>query len=219
MRKKKELFLHKVETCEQIVDNVFTVKITKQFDFVPGQVVAVALSQEEEPRLYSLCGAKDDEFMAIFFDVYDTGFLTPRLKNVKKGDDIWVSEPFGKFISSDKEEWWIATGTGIAPFLSMIKSGIKRPLKFLHGSRTIAHFFYQDFFEKELGEDYMRFCTKESAENVISGRLTHWLSAQNSLPKDIKYYLCGNPDMVVEVRDILIEKGVAFEDVVAEIYF
>ncbi len=219
MRKKKELFLHKVVGCEQIIDNVYSVHINKKFDFLPGQVVAVSLDPEDDPRLYSLCGSDKEDAISIFFDVYEDGFLTPRLKNVKEGDNIWVSEPFGKFTASGQKEWWIATGTGIAPFLSRIKSGHQKPLKFLHGSRTLNHFFYQDYFEEELGNNYMRFCTQEKSEKVISGRLTNWLLEQNSFAKDIKYYLCGNPEMVVQVRDILIEKGVAFEDVVAEIYF
>ena len=45
------------------------------------------------------------------------------------------------------------------------------------------------------------------------------MKSENELPKQIKYYLCGNPEMVVEVRDIILGKGVDFENIIAEIYF
>nr|NQU89377.1 oxidoreductase [Bacteroidota bacterium] len=54
---------------------------------------------------------------------------------------------------------------------------------------------------------------------VFHGRITKWLSEAESLPINRKYYLCGSAEMVVEVRDILIEKNVPYGNIVAEIYF
>jgi len=219
MRKQKDLYLHKVIGCTKMSENTYMLSFERKFDFIPGQVVAVALSLEHDPRLYSLASDNRAKEMSIFFDVYEAGFLTPKLAELNPGDELLVSEPFGKFVSSDKDEWWIATGTGVAPFVSRLKSDTKMPLRFIQGARYVNQFYFQEYINDSLLNRYLRFCTKEDGEGVIRGRLTKWLSEQNDLPKDIKYYLCGNPEMVVEVRDIILDKGVDFENIMAEIYF
>jgi len=219
-RKRKKLFSHKVLSVEEIVPGYFTLSFNKKFDFIPGQVVAIAIHSDDDPRLYSIASGNNRLFMRVLFDVNPSGFLTPQLKALKKGDDILVSKPFGKFISSGENAWWIATGTGIAPFISMVESGIELPLKLLHGSRTLNQFLFQDLFQDNLKERYLRFCTNEEGKSdVITGRLTHWMKSEKELPKEIKYYLCGSPDMVVDVRDIILSKNVDFENIMAEIYF
>ena len=65
----------------------------------------------------------------------------------------------------------------------------------------------------------MRCCSQEKGEGVYEGRLTDYLKSLNNLPLNYKYYLCGSAEMVVETRDILIGKGIAFEQIIAEIYF
>ncbi len=81
----------------------------------------------------------------------------------------------------------------------------------IHGGRTADSFFY--FFSDELnailGDKYLRCCSQEENEVFYNGRLTNWLREQKEIPKDQNYYLCGSAEMVVEVRDILISKGVA----------
>jgi ferredoxin--NADP+ reductase len=55
--------------------------------------------------------------------------------------------------------------------------------------------------------------------NVFPGRITKYLEEIKELPTDINYYLCGKALMVVEVRDLLISRGVPYENILAEIYF
>ncbi|WP_430935922.1 ferredoxin--NADP reductase [Saccharicrinis sp. 156] len=218
-RKRKELFPHVVTSVNEITPGYFTLEFERKFNFIPGQVVAVSLNLQDDPRLYSIASGNQKENMRILFDVYPEGLLTPPLSAANPGDIVLVSEPFGKFTPSATEEWWIATGTGIAPFISVLESGQSIPQKFLHGSRTLDGFLFQDFFKEKLADNYLRFCTQETGDDVIEGRLTHWLNDQDQLPKDMKYFLCGNPDMVVDVRDIVLSKGVDFDHIMAEIYF
>jgi ferredoxin-NADP reductase len=208
-----------VISVEEIIPGFYTLTFKRQFDFVPGQVVALGINTSHDPCLYSIASGNQKEYMRILFDVKTNGFLTPQLIQLKPRDLIYVSEPFGEFTPSDKNEWWIATGTGIAPFISMVESGIKLPDKLLQGARILNQFLFQDLFIKKLKDKYLRFCTREQGEGVILGRLTEWLNTQNDLLQNIKYYLCGNPDMVVDVRDIILDNGVDFENIMAEIYF
>ena len=70
-----------------------------------------------------------------------------------------------------------------------------------------------------MGSNYIRCCTAEQDENVFSGRVTEYLKEQLSLNPGLMYYLCGNAEMVVDVRDILISKKIPFDHIVSEIYF
>jgi ferredoxin--NADP+ reductase len=54
---------------------------------------------------------------------------------------------------------------------------------------------------------------------VFPGRVTDYLKTLENLPKDCPFFLCGKALMVVEVRDLLIAKGVPYEKIMAEIYF
>ena len=134
------------------------------------------------------------------------------------GDTLWVSEPYGSFLADDKPAWWIATGTGIAPFYSMFKSGFAKNKKLIHGVAYLNQFYFEDELEWEMGENYTRCCSRESSCNVVPSRVTDYLSNFTKFP-DVKFYLCGKALMVVEVRDLLIARGVPFENILSEIYF
>jgi ferredoxin--NADP+ reductase len=121
-------------------------------------------------------------------------------------------------LGTREKEWWIATGTGIAPFYSMIKSGLSTNKKLIHGVRHLNQFYFEDELETELNEKYLRCCSGESSCNTIPGRVTDYLNSMDNLP-DVKYYICGQALMVVEVRDLLIKRGIKFENIMAEIYF
>lgn len=134
------------------------------------------------------------------------------------GDKLLVSEPYGSFLGTNDAAWWIATGTGIAPFYSMFRSGNDTQKKLIHGVSHLNQFYFEDELEWSLGENYIRCCSQESSCNVFPGRVSKYLAEISDFP-DAKFYLCGSPLMVVEVRDLLISKGVAFENILAEIYF
>ena len=123
-----------------------------------------------------------------------------------------------KFIFNEEPSWWIATGTGIAPFYSMFRSGFDENKKLVHGVSFLNQFYFEDELEWALGENYVRCCSRESSCDVFSGRVSKYISELDALP-DVKYYLCGKALMVVEVRDLLIERSVPYENILAEIYF
>lgn len=220
-RKKKELHQQPIINIQPLGNDAFTIEVERKFDFLPGQIVAVDINPDsDEPRLYSIASGKDSSTLKILFDINPNGLLTPSLAKLKKGDNIFVSKPFGKFIGTDEPAWWIATGTGIAPFISMTESGMHTNKVLLHGSRTLDRFYFQDLFKLNLKDNYLRFCTKEKSPEVHEGRLTQYLIDQPNLPKAIKYYLCGSAEMIINVREILIEqKGIPFENIISEIYF
>jgi ferredoxin--NADP+ reductase len=203
----------------EISPEVHLVSWKREHDFLPGQVVKITLDTSVAPRIYSVCSGNSESEISVLFNVKEDGILTPRLSGVIPGMKIWATNPYGSFRDNGKPAWWIATGTGIAPFYSMFQSGISENRKLIHGARKLSQFYFEDELEWALGDNYIRCCSQEQSCNVFAGRVTDYLNEQKSLPTDINYYLCGKALMVVDVRDLLISKGVPYENILAEIYF
>ena len=218
IRKEPPLFKQLVTNNEEISPGVHVISFERNFDFAPGQVVKIAIDNEHPPRIYSICSGTHEEEVRILFNIKEDGFLTPKMAAMIPGDSILVSAPYGSFLGTKQAAWWIATGTGIAPFYSMFQSGLSEHKKLIHGAAYLNQFYFEDELDWALGDNYVRCCSRESSCDVFPGRVTDYLSGLEILPA-VKYYLCGKALMVVEVRDLLIEKGVPYENILAEIYF
>lgn len=203
---------------QEISPDIHVISFKRNFDFLPGQVIKIAIDFYHPPRIYSICSGNTESEVRILFNIKEDGFLTPKLGAMIPGDKILVSKPYGSFLGTDEPAWWISTGTGIAPFNSMVNSGLKDNKFLIHGARYLNQFYFEDEMEYVLGDNYIRCCSQETSCNVVPGRVTDYLKDVSHLP-DVKYFICGNPLMVVEVRDLLIERGVLFENILSEIYF
>lgn len=204
---------------EEISPGVHVISFKLDFDFKPGQVVKIGLTPDVPPRIYSICSGNHEEEVRILFNIKEGGVLTPKLGSLIPGDKIRVSKPYGSFTDNEKPAWWIASGTGIAPFYSMFRSGLYANKKLIHGVRFLNQFYFEDELEWTLGDEkYMRCCSQESSCNTFPGRVTGYLAELEEFPP-VNYFICGSAIMVVEVRDLLIERGVPFANIFAEIYF
>lgn len=218
-KEEQELFEETVTHHQEISPGIYLLSVRRRFDFVPGQVVKLAVEHDAPPRLYSICSGAHDAELRILYHVKEGGYLTPRLAALIPGDKVLLSRPYGGFTGSKDPAWWIATGTGIAPFYSMFRSGLSVAKELIHGVSYLNQFYFEDELEEGLDKRYHRCCSREQACNVFPGRVTDYLQQLDSLPTDVRYYLCGQALMVVEVRDLLISRGVPYEHIIAEIYF
>lgn len=219
MASKRKLYKKQINSFRQIAEDVFVLSFPRDFEFTAGQVVAIDVVQDGVPRLYSIASGEKDENIDILFDEKQDGKLTPFLSRIRVGDEIYVSEPFGAFHCDAENGWFIASGTGIAPFVSMLRSGMEAGKMVIHGGRHDENFYFSELIEHKLGGNYIRCASQDQFTNHYPGRLTQWLREQAVFPKEIKYYLCGSAEMVVEVRDFLISKEVPFQNIVSETYF
>jgi ferredoxin--NADP+ reductase len=132
-------------------------------EFEPGQFVVLGLpgssprcdlaGQEDKPvapnkvikRAYSIASSSvAKEYLELYVVLVESGALTPRLFALEQGDDLWLGKKFtGKFtldrVPKDKHVVFVATGTGLAPYMSMLRthlvSGGPRRFAIFHGAR------------------------------------------------------------------------------------
>ncbi len=213
-----ELFETKITRIDNLGENAFVYYFKRFFNFHSGQVVAISLQKDEPPRLYSIASEPENDEVAILFKVKPDGFLTPRLAEVEVGGEILVSRPFGAFYGTENSDYWIAAGTGIAPFISMQKNGLAAHKTLIHGGRAENSFYYASLFANDKSLKYIPCSSTTEKEGFYNGRLTEYLKTEH-LDMDQSFFVCGSSEMVVQVRDILIDRGVDYDKIIAEIYF
>lgn len=221
-------------------DSLFTFRTTRNsgFRFRNGHFTMIGLPQENgRPllRAYSITSANYADHLEFFSIKVPDGPLTSRLQKIKPGDEILVnSKSTGTLVTDHllpgKHLYLLSTGTGLAPFLSIIKDpeiyDLYDKVILTHGVRQVNDLAYRDFIEKELVEDeflgelvrdklvYYPTVTREAYRN--QGRLTDLLlsgklAADIGLPQvntdDDRFMLCGSPSMLKETCKILNEFG------------
>ncbi len=202
-----------------IAPNAWVIRFARTFDFTAGQVIGITLDNRHEPRLYSIASGVSDDEVWILYTLKPDGMLTPPLSKAQKGDSLFITQPFGNFICKEEKAVWIATGTGIAPFASMFFSGQHPNKTLIQGNRDMAGLYFSEEFRKKMGENYHACCSRVKHEGCFEGRVTEFIAQQQNIETNIPYYLCGVAEMVVDVRDLLIARGVPFNKIMAEIFF
>ena len=218
-KKDIQLVETKITGNEEISPGVFLISYKRQHDFIPGQVVKIAVDRVQPPRIYSICSGNHEDEIRVLFNIKEDGYLTPKLAGLIPGDKFLASKPYGSFLGTNEPAFWIATGTGVAPFYSMFQSGQFENKTLIHGAAFLNQFYFEDELDWALGKNYVRCCSREQSCDVFPGRVTGYLETLTDLPLNHCYFLCGKALMVVEVRDLLIERGIPYENIIAEIYF
>lgn len=214
-----DLLAERLTHHEELAPGVYLIGFHRTYEFEAGQAVKLGVDREHPPRIYSICSGTGDDMITILFNVKDDGFLTPRLAELAAGDTVYASVPYGTFIGTKQPAWWIAAGTGIAPFCSMRRSGLAGNKVLVHGARGPDRFYFESAWRHALGDSYHRCCSSGATADAYAGRVTAFLAEQESLPRDQHYFICGEAAMAVETRDVLIAKGIPFDNIVTEIYF
>jgi ferredoxin--NADP+ reductase len=201
--------------------------------FAPGQFVNLGLELGGElvRRAYSLASAPGapPEF---FLNEVDGGVFTPALFSRRVGDAIWVEPKAQGFFTLEwlpvaRDLWLIATGTGLAPYVSMLRTGqvFERfeHVVVVHGVRQKGQLAYADELDAIAAQHPGQLfrigavSREPEAAGVLHGRITALvasgeLEARAGLelaPDRSHVMLCGNPDMIRELTDGLKARGLA----------
>tara|TARA_B110000977_G_scaffold82533_1_gene110252 strand:- start:10232 stop:10957 length:726 start_codon:yes stop_codon:yes gene_type:complete len=221
------MYTEKVTWVHHWTDKTFSFKTTRNqsFRFINGEFAMIGLKGEEEGsrpllRAYSIASANyEDEIEFLSIKVPD-GPLTSRLQHLKVGDEIVVMpKTTGTLtidnVTSAKNLYLLSTGTGLAPFLSIIRDPSTYE-KFenvivVHTTRTHAEHTYTDLMV-ELAETfsftYYDTCTQE--DYVRKGRFWEHVEhfTDNGFNKDTdRVMVCGGPEMNYQCRDYFEGNG------------
>jgi len=211
---------YKLESIRQLTNETFSLKLPKaRFSFKAGQHISLGIKGDYQSREYSIYSGVDDPNLEVLVKEVDNGYFTPKLHKLKPGDMLEVHGPFGNF-GLPKEDAlsgkfvFIASGTGIAPFRSMVRTYPQLDYRLLHGVRHAN----EAYDSHEYAPERYILCTSRDTRGTYQGRVTGYLQTCTFTP-ETQFYLCGNSDMIFDALDILKEKGFEREHIHCEVYF
>jgi Na+-transporting NADH:ubiquinone oxidoreductase subunit F len=159
------------------------------------------------------------------------GKMSSYIFNLKPGDEVTISGPFGDFFHKDTnaEMVYIGGGAGMAPLRShifdlLLRLKSQRKISYWYGARSLKELFYSDQFEK-LAREHDNFSWHVALSEPLPDDnwdgptgFIHTVVYENYLkdhpaPEDCEYYLCGPPMMLVAVREMLENLGVEPENI------
>ena len=220
--------------------SLFSFKTTRDrgYRFTPGQFARIGVKSEDGAetiwRAYSIASASYDEHLEFFSVVVPGGKFTSRLAKLKEGDAILVERKSYGFLTTDRFEggrdlWMLATGTGLAPFVSILHEFATwenyENLVLVQSARTRDELAYEDLIRGFEGSQYyaefarklryVQVVTREPVPGALGDRITKLLTS-GVLEENVglrldhdrsRIMLCGNPEMVEESRHLLVGRG------------
>jgi ferredoxin--NADP+ reductase len=198
--------------------------------FEAGQFVRIALdvAGERIARPFSFVNPPQDPVLEFYGVIVPEGPLSPRLARLAPGDTLYVADnPSGFLVLSEvppaEDLWLVSTGTGIAPFLSILRTQAcwqrYRRVVLVHGVRRANELTYRELIEQMRRERpgrlvYVPFVSRERAPDALEGRIPAAIrdgrleaAAGPISPERSQFMLCGNPQMLMDVSAALAERG------------
>ena len=221
----------KVVERVDITEDLMVIKLETdvQFDFKPGQYCTLGLESVE--RAYSIVSAPHEPCIELFVELVPLpdGVLTPKMWDLKVGDSMSI-RPRAKGIFTVDEKYhrhlMVATVTGIAPFMSMLRSYLHRGAcghKFyvLQGASYQDEFTYREEMVEMASAHpdtlaYVATVSRPDEESNaawtgVRGRVNsivaEYVDRHALSPDDTMVYACGHPGMIEDVKDGLGPKG------------
>ena len=204
--------------------------------FLPGQAATLGLPDPRDParflrRTYSIASPPGAEELEFYVQLVKPTDPATRLWHLEEGDGLWLApQPAGRFtlegLPNDADFVLVGTGTGLAPYLSMLRHfrGTNRwsSCAVVHGARDASELGYRDELSHWAAEDedirYVPTLTREAPDSdwagprgrvtalLVAGRLERELGRPLD-PARTQVFLCGNPAMVDEMEALLAARG------------
>ncbi|MBI3540733.1 MAG: oxidoreductase [Deltaproteobacteria bacterium] len=193
----------------------------KWVPFKAGQFCLIHVPQEEKllKKPYSICSAPTEEgYVDLCVKLVEGGYTTNWFWGLKEGDEVTLTIPYGGFVMKEPLEddlIFVATGTGLAPLRSMIKTllhqGFKKQITLIFGVRYENEIFYEDEFRK-LEKEHANFCfiptiSRPKEWKGETGYVQNVLKKYITAPKGKQIYMCGLIPMIDAVQAAALEIG------------
>jgi ferredoxin--NADP+ reductase len=212
--------LHQILQVRLLTESTFVLRMERgDIQFKSGQHIVVGPEGELDQREYSIYSGENDDYLEILVREVPDGKVSLQLKQCKPGQLLQVNGPFGsfcleKFDMYSRKHVFVASGTGISPFHSIVRSYPGIDYLLFHGVR------YNDEAYERADYDPTRYilCTSKESRGGKNGRVTGFLK-DFPVSREMLFYLCGNNNMIYDVHNLLTGKGIPGENIFSEIYF
>ncbi|WP_085687835.1 MULTISPECIES: ferredoxin--NADP reductase [unclassified Pseudomonas] len=224
-----------------LTPSLFTLRTTRDagFRFRAGQFARLGVNRPDGRtvwRAYSMVSSPFDEFLEFFSIVVPGGEFTSELSRLRVGDTLLVERQAFGYLTLDRfvdgrDLWLLSTGTGVAPFLSILQDfevweKFERII-LVYSAREGRELAYQQLIAELTQRDYLAefahkfqfipVVTREAYPGALSGRITTLIetgelerAAGVELdPLWSRVMLCGNPQMIDDTRALLKQRGMA----------
>jgi ferredoxin/flavodoxin---NADP+ reductase len=213
-------------------ENLFSLKVNAEFgSFEAGQFARLALEigGEMVARPYSFVNAPQERPFEFYYVTLPEGPLTQRLCKLAQGDTIYLAPRPAGFLALSEvpaatDLWLISTGTGIGPFLSILKTEAPwqrfRHAVLVHAVRSAGELAYGETIERLLAAHpqqmrFVSFVSREERTGSLRGRIPAAIedgrlekAAGTELSEKTSHVmLCGNPEMVRDTTGALQRRG------------
>jgi ferredoxin--NADP+ reductase len=213
-------------------ETLFSLRVqSPALKFDAGQFVRIALdiSGERVARPFSFVNAPQDPVLEFYGVIVPEGPLSPSLARLRAGDALYVADnPSGFLVLAEvppaEDLWLLATGTGIAPFLSILRTEVPwqryRRVILVHCTRHANELVYQDMIQAIAAAHgsqfvFVKFTTREKTANALQGRMPAAIrdgrleaaAGAAIAPERSQFMLCGNPEMLKDAAAELAARG------------
>lgn len=234
-----KFYAEEVTGVHHWTDHLFSFTTTRDagLRYKNGQFVMIGLEVDGRPlmRAYSIASPNYEDQLEFFSIKVQDGPLTSRLQHLKKGDQLMISKkPTGTLVLDDlkpgKNLYLFSTGTGLAPFLSVIQDPETyerfEKVIVLHGVRWEKDLAYREFITQELPKHeylseqiknqlvYYPAVTREPfvhqgriTELAATGQLASDLGLPELNPQTDRAMICGSPQMLKDISNMLDQRG------------
>lgn len=223
---------------QSLTPSLFTLRTTRDpgFRFTAGQFVRLGVTKADGStvwRAYSVVSSPFDEHLDFFSIVVPGGEFTSELSRLRVGDTLMVERQATGFLTLNRfvdgrDLWMLGTGTGVAPFLSILQDfevweKFERII-LVYSAREAKELAYQALIS-ELGEreylaeyahklTYLPIVTREPHPGALNARITTLIengeleraAGVELTPEHSRVLICGNPQMVDDTRQLLKQR-------------
>lgn len=222
-----QTFSSQIITKKLIADHFLEIRFAKPagFEYQAGQFLQLLVPPAVTPRSYSLSSTPADDYLEFGVKLYENGLASEYFQTLSVGDQVQLKGPFGRFVNTYPDPLvGIATGAGLVPIYGILRDEIlnkknQAPLHLIFGVRTEADLFWLDRLEEltAVAKNFSYTITLSQPSSAWSGRVGRVTEQLDILPAT-RYFICGNPEMVKDVRTQLLAAAVVPANIHLEIF-
>jgi ferredoxin--NADP+ reductase len=209
----------KVLQNRHLTDETFVLRTERPPEEIKaGQCFSVGTRRLAINREYSMYSSANDDFIDFLVRKVENGRVSSELQALLTGDEVEIGGPYGEFCLEEpikgKKYLFIASGTGIAPFHSYVKTFPELDYEILHGVRHEEEKYdFQDYSPERYSA-----AISQPRSGLQGVRVSDLLVKRRFDPSEI-VYLCGNRAMIIDCVEILRNKGIRGDSLFMETFF